>query len=248
MPSQSNQTNMCQSLSDMNTHSVMSSSAQGNPTQVNNSQMPNTVQSVNGTSSGQNNQMYGSLHGLQEMNKAFMSRFDVIDQKVSKLDQIEMDFSFTRADVARLKQENTELKRKVDNVEKSCSTISAIFDDFNERANQTETEIHNLRSENSRLQTKVSELESKCSKATEDLLEIKARSMQENLLFFGIAEAPLGENDYTEAKLRDFLATELKVPNDKIQSIVFDRVHRIGRPYTDPSTGRVKSPASSRKI
>ena len=241
LPSQSNQSNRCQPSFDINTHSLMSSSAQGNPTQVNNNQMPNSVQNVNGTSSGQNNQMYGSLHGLiQEMNTAFMSRFDVIDQKVSKLDSIERDVSFTGADVARLKQENTEIKRKVDDVENTCSTISAIFDEFNERANQSETEMHNLRSENSRLKTKVSELESKCSKVTEDLLEIKARSMQESLLFFGIAEASLGENDYTETKLRDILVTELKAPNDRIQRIVFDRVHRIGRPYTDPSTGRVK--------
>ena len=64
--------------------------------------------------------------------------------------------------------------------------------------------------------------------------------MQENLLFFGIAEASLEENDYTETNLRDFLATELKAPNDRIQRIVFDRVHRIGRPHTDPSTRRVK--------
>lgn len=141
MPNQSNQTNRCQPSFDMNTHSVMSS-AQGNPTQVNNSQMPNSVQSVNGTLSGQNNQMYGSLHGLiQEMNTAFMSRFDIIDQKVSKLDPIERDVSFTRADVARLKQENKELTRKVDDVEKTCSTISAIFDEFNDRVNQSETEI-----------------------------------------------------------------------------------------------------------
>ena len=49
------------------------------------------------------------------------------------------------------------------------------FDEFNERANQSETEIHILRNESSRLQTKVSELESKCFKATEDLLEIKSQ-------------------------------------------------------------------------
>ena len=40
---------------------------------------------------------------------------------------------------------------------------------------------------------------------SEDLLEIKCRAMLKNLLFFGIVEAPKGENDNSEMKLRDFL-------------------------------------------
>lgn len=239
--------NQCHSSGGQNytmNGSPLSSSAQSKFTHVNSVQMPNYVQGSNGTPSSQNNnnsnQMYGSLHELiQQMNTAFMNRLDLIDQKVSKLDPIERDVSFTRVDVARLKQENTDLRRKVDDVEKSCSTISSFFDNFNERASKSENNVYNLQKENSRLQTEVSELKSKYSKVSEDLLEVKTRAMQENLLIFGIGESPIGEKDYTEEKLRDFLVTELNETEDKIQSIVFDRVHRIGRPQYESNTGRL---------
>ena len=52
-----------------------------------------------------------------------------------------------------------------------------------------------------------------------------------NLVFYGIAEAPQGETDNTESKLRDFLKHELELERpEKIDEIVFDRVHRLGRP------------------
>ena len=65
--------------------------------------------------------------------------------------------------------------------------------------------------------------------------------MQENLIFFGLAEAPHGVKEKTEAELRDFLTTELEDPANKMPDIVFDRVHRIGRPDFDYLTGRKKS-------
>ena len=49
-------------------------------------------------------------------------------------------------------------------------------------------------------------------------------------MFYGIAEAPQEERDNTEAKLRDFLKHELELERpEKIEEIVFDRVHRCTR-------------------
>ena len=59
--------------------------------------------------------------------------------------------------------------------------------------------------------------------------------MQENLLFFGLAEQPRGFPDETESKLRDFLKHELSgIDPGRIDLIVIDRVHRLGRPKRNP--------------
>ena len=222
-----------------------SMSSMPNYTQLSGDQHGPRMQSYNGNngmSSSQgdsSNSMQAIVQQMQQMNSTFLSRFDLIDQKVSKLDLIERDVSFTRADVCKLKQENTELKQKVDDMEKTCIIISSMFDNLKAKSSEAETDVCDLRNMNARLQDEMSKLENKHFKMSEDLLEIKCRAMQENLLFFGIAEAPKGENDNSEMKLRDFLETELGEP-DKIQAIKFDRVHRLGRPQFDSSIGRIK--------
>ena len=55
----------------------------------------------------------------------------------------------------------------------------------------------------------LSTLHTKFSQISEELLDLKTRSMQDNLLFFGLSESPRGQDDNTETKLRDFLKSEL---------------------------------------
>ena len=38
-----------------------------------------------------------------------------------------------------------------------------------------------------------------------EISELKARSMQQNLVFYGLAESPIGDLDMPDSKLRDFL-------------------------------------------
>ena len=62
----------------------------------------------------------------------------------------------------------------------------------------------------------------------EDFLQIQAKSMQDNLIFFNIAET-IGENsNRIKDTLTDFFKNELKMPEKLSQEIVFDNVHRIG--------------------
>ena len=229
-----------------------SSSVMQNLTQVSGQQYTgalNFIQGNNGTSSSQNidsnsnssTQMFNSLtQSIQQMNTAFMSRLDQIDNKVSRLDTIEREVSYTRVDVSNLKLENADLKQKLADMERSCVAISDMFDKFKNNASKSEFDVKALQNENTQLKAEIHTLNSKYTKVSDDLLELKTRSMQENLLFFGIAEAPPGYNDNVEEKLRDFLATELNQPEGRINNIVFDRVHRIGRPSFDQNIGRNK--------
>ena len=65
--------------------------------------------------------------------------------------------------------------------------------------------------------------------------------MQENLLFYGIPEQPRSENgnvrENTEATLRSFMATELPLDSPEcLDTISFDRVHRLGYPKRNTQT------------
>ena len=95
------------------------------------------------------------------------------------------------------------MKQKVNDIEFSCKAISSLFDSFKDKVSRSEHEVNELEKVNSRLLTEIADLNKKYSQVSEDLLDIKTRSMQENL-FFSIAEAPAGIRDDTEVKLKRF--------------------------------------------
>lgn len=201
----------------------------GSPIPANNNGMP---LNFNGTASTTEMQtrMFEMIH---QMNSSFLSRLDSIDKKMSRLDPIEREISLARSDITALKIDNSALNCKVNDLEKSCETISSFFDHFKSQSSKADTDLKHIQHENSVLKEEINSLNSKYAKVQDELLDLKTRSMQENLLFFGLCEAPRGQQENTESKLRDFLKTELEVTEQKIDEIVFDRVHRLGRVRED---------------
>lgn len=161
------------------------SSVMQNLTQVSGQQYTgalNFIHGNNGTSTSQNidsnsnssTQMFNSLtQSIQQMNTAFMSRLDQIDNKVSRLDTIERDVSYTRVDVSNLKLENTDLKQKLADMERSCVAISDMFDKFKNNASKSEFDVKALQNENTQLKAEIHTLNSKYTKVSDDLLELK---------------------------------------------------------------------------
>jgi hypothetical protein len=169
---------------------------------------------------------------LQQMNSHLNSRFTNIEHSLSKLTTMETNISHLRSDVATLKSENTQLSDKMYVFEKFCQTTSNVCDDFVAHRKSNEIamgsfskQINSLKADNSVIKQQNCDLNGK-------ILEMQSRSMENNLLFFGLCEgAPTGHRsdapEVTVAMLRDFLATELKLENGA--SIEFDRVHRLGK-------------------
>lgn len=109
------------------------------------------------------------------------------------------------------------------------------FDHLCQQNEQSSKRINDLQKENESLNISLSELRMNHTDLKEEFLELKTRSMQENLLFFGIPEQPRSENgnvrENTEATLRSFMATELPLDSPEcLDTITFDRVHRLGYP------------------
>lgn len=171
------------------------------------------------------------MNMIQQMNNNFMTRLSSIESNVSKLNSIESDIQLIRSDMYKLQVENSQISKRISVVEKSCETISVLFDDSKTVNSNTQKEISNLKCENEKLKSNAAQNNEKCKLLSSEILDLKTRSMQQNLLFFGLAEGQDGVLDNTETKLRDFLKTELTLEDPRIiDTMEFDRLHRLGRP------------------
>ena len=70
-------------------------------------------------------------------------------------------------------------------------------------------------------------VETENKKLKDDVVDLKSRSMRDNLLFSNIPETQNETSKDTEHILRQFLKTDLRMEETQINSVKFDRVHRI---------------------
>ena len=61
----------------------------------------------------------------------------------------------------------------------------------------------------------------------DDLLYLQSQSMRNNLMFANIPEQVNETPVQCESKLRDFMTNELKIAQDIVDEIKFERVHRV---------------------
>ena len=177
----------------------------------------------------QNNGLFEMVQQIHQTNMSFLSRLSSIENNVAKLATIEQDVSRVRYDINNLKEENKNVTSKITELETSTQSISQMFDDCVKVKTQTENDVDFLKRENITLQGKLDESNKRHEKLSAEMLDLKARSMQENLLFFGLAEHQENGSENVEGKLREFLKNELTLESEyEIDSIVFDRVHRLG--------------------
>jgi hypothetical protein len=127
-----------------------------------------------------------------------------MDEKLKKLDILEV----------RLKSLEGEVSKAV----KEVKSVSEISRELNDRTDglefsvgEMEGGLAGLREQNRKLQEQVTDL--------------KARSMRDNLVFLNVTEKP---TDNVEDTLRSFLREEMKITSEEEETIKFERVHRYG--------------------
>uniref|UniRef100_A0AAV2M822 Uncharacterized protein n=1 Tax=Knipowitschia caucasica TaxID=637954 RepID=A0AAV2M822_KNICA len=62
-----------------------------------------------------------------------------------------------------------------------------------------------------------------------DLLELRCRSMRDNLLIMGISEDKGETYSIAENLVRAFLQEQLGIPEEEVKKIQMERAHRIGK-------------------
>ena len=130
-------------------------------------------------------QIQQELRQTQLANNSVLIQLTEIESNVSKLTKIENIVENVQIDVNNLKAENQQISSQVKEVETACEGMSAIFDAYVESKEKTENEISKLKSIDRDLEQNVRTMNSNYEKIQSELLELKTRSMQENLLFVG---------------------------------------------------------------
>ena len=169
---------------------------------------------------------------------------------------IENNISCVKTEISALKSDNTVLRTNMGEMERFCQSASDFIDKTNTSITSTSTYIKTLEQENkslrndfATLKTTNEGLESSVTSLKEKILEMEARSMQCNLLFFGIGER--AENirnktfrEPTEVLVKDFMRNEMVFEQENYldpDAIEFDRIHRLGKPKFDRQ-GRLLRP------
>ncbi|XP_039870018.1 uncharacterized protein LOC120722883 [Simochromis diagramma] len=106
------------------------------------------------------------------------------------------------------------------------------FKSLRESLEFSQQQVETLAAENTTLRESVKSLTDKVTqlnienkKIKESVIDLQARSMRDNLVFSGIPESA-GED--AEATVKSFIKIHLKLPEDTVKNIDFDRVHRLG--------------------
>ena len=146
--------------------------------------------------------------------------------KLDKLDQIESSVRKIDLRMSKVETRLDKTEAVVQGVEKSVEYVSQKYDDFSEENKSDRKAVKSLSKTVSELQSGTVEMKNSLSEALklntelkEEVLDLKSRSMRDNLVFTNIPETT---NENTEAVLADFLREKMNIRN-----ISFERVHRI---------------------
>lgn len=124
------------------------------------------------------------------------------------------------------------LERKVDNFDQELKKIWVKLHDMsttmNERITIVEDKTESIDFVLSQTTSKLSSLEKQKDDLHNEVTYLQAQSMRNNLVFTNIPEAPEEKNEDTEVKLRSFLVDKMKIAQDQVDKLSFERVHRMG--------------------
>jgi len=156
--------------------------------------------------------------GKQNENDTILSRRNVASMN-AKLSSLETRLSTNEKLTSELKDSVTFISEQYDSVLKTCKQTKSSH-------NTMKTDIERTQSVNEELKRSVQELSSLNKSLREDLIDLKCRSMRDNLIFSHIPEQFQSSNgrrfEDTEEVLSSFLRQHLQISDVK-----FDRVHRI---------------------
>ena len=114
------------------------------------------------------------------------SRFDYIVEKLAKIESNQNTFLVRLGDI---ENKLTQTNIKVTEIENSQSHLSHQFDDINSSTKMHKTDIQKLQGDVKNLTDENQSLKEANRKIKDDVIDLKCRSMRDNLLFFGIPES-----------------------------------------------------------
>ena len=117
------------------------------------------------------------------------------------------------------------LEIRVTDIEKSCQFVEKEYETNKKDLKMTKDDIQNLKKSCDSFEKTSKSLKEKSAELDKKLVDLEARSMRENLMFYGITEE--GDKENCEAKGKQVLKDVLHMEN--VENIIFDRAHRVGQ-------------------
>lgn len=141
-----------------------------------------------------------------------MIRINDLDVKISKIDKVSKDLSYLCDKIETVQNRVSHLEKFTGNMGNTIGEIRKAQDHLKVDMKDTMKEVKELRLVNEQLQSKITDLQ--------------ARSMRDNLLFFGLAEYRGHGRENCVNIINDFCETELGV-SGVFENI--ERAHRLGK-------------------
>ena len=136
-----------------------------------------------------------------------------IEEKLNMLLVVLPELENYKSRINQLEEENKSLQTSLQNAQTEIEDLKALV-------NGVDSQQRNTNTAQERIEKELNELRRRHVK-------LECHSRRGNLKFFGLKERENESNSDTEAVLREFMRTKLKIlPSDEKQ-IQFDRVHRI---------------------
>lgn len=154
---------------------------------------------------------------------AMEPRLMAIERRLSNVEHIEKTITTMSATVTNMSSEIGSINCTMVEFKSDLTGLSNLFDGLNVSLNAVSDRCESLEARVSCLESKKANyIETTNSKLQDELLDIRCRSMQNNLIFCGLQEVK-GED--CESRIKAFIREQMKITAD----IQFDRVHRLGR-------------------
>ena len=125
-----------------------------------------------------------------------------------------------------VKSEVTDLKDKMKEMEKSMTSVVNENVQLTRDNSSLEKRLRVTQGLLMQLQTKVAQQENQ-------IIDLKTRSMRDNMVFSGIAETPNESWETTKSTVTTFMKDVLAIPEDELKDIEIDRAHRLGTKQND---------------
>lgn len=109
------------------------------------------------------------------------NRLDVIDKKLGQLDSIQ-------SSISSITNRLNNMEKKFCDIEKSQTFVSEQYESMTEAAETQKSDMKKINIELKHLADDNNKLRNQNKTLTEDIIDLKCRSMRDNLLFFGIPE------------------------------------------------------------
>lgn len=144
------------------------------------------AQNITNGHNGQNNDNHELLVNISK-------RLDVIDKKLGQLDSIQ-------SSISSITNRLNCIEKKFSDIEKSQTFVSEQYETMSETIETQKHEIQKMGVELQKLTDQNHNLKTENKSVKEDVIDLKCRSMRDNLLFFGIPEEIRGQAGSAEPR------------------------------------------------